>query len=73
MKYLAVRCRSCEKEFAVERLDSSRQAVQFRRLSFKASYTCPHCSATDEYTADDLTLYEGRPEVERRYGAPTGV
>jgi hypothetical protein len=71
MKYLAVRCRGCEKEFAVERIDSIRQAVQFRRSSFKASYTCPHCSVTDEYTAGDLTSYEASMKDEP--GPVTGV
>jgi DNA-directed RNA polymerase subunit RPC12/RpoP len=59
MQYLSVRCRSCEKEFAVERVDSSRQAVQFRRSSFKASYICPRCGAAEDYGSEDLGLYDG--------------
>ena len=65
MKYLAVRCRSCEKEFTVERIGTASEVAPFRRPSFKASYTCPHCSATHDYVADDLTLsadsIEGKP------------
>ena len=62
MKYLAVRCRSCEKEFPVERIDSIREAVQFLRSSFKASYTCPRCGAADDYASVDLTHYDGDVE-----------
>ena len=62
MKYLAVRCRSCEKEFAVERIDNIRQAIQFLRPSFRASYTCPHCGAAADYASVDLTHYDGDVE-----------
>ncbi len=59
MKQLAVRCRSCEREFPVERIGRASEAAPFRRPSFKASYTCPHCSVTHDYTSADLTPYEG--------------
>lgn len=59
MEHLAVWCKSCEKEFVVERIASAAEAAPFRRPSFKASYTCPHCAATHDYSSDDLTLYEG--------------
>ncbi len=62
MEYLAVRCRSCEKEFAVERIGTASEVAPFRRPSFKASYTCPHCSATHDYVSDDLTLSAGSIE-----------
>ena len=65
MEYLAVRCRSCEKEFAVERIGSAAEAAPFRRPSFKASYTCPHCHATHDYSSEDLMESAGRVE-----GAP---
>jgi len=59
MEYLAVRCRSCEKEFAVERIGSASEVAPFHRPSFKASYTCPHCYATDDYSSDDLMFLAG--------------
>ena len=62
MDYLAVRCRSCEKEFEVERIGSASEAAPFRRPSFKASYTCPHCYATHDYSSDDLTVSAGSVE-----------
>lgn len=63
MEYLAVRCRSCEKEFPVERIGSASEAAPFRRPSFKASYTCPHCYATHDYPSDDLTVSAGSTEA----------
>jgi hypothetical protein len=54
MEYLAVRCVACRREFPVERIDGNSQAVHFQRSSFRASYTCPHCNATSDYTRDDL-------------------
>src|SRR5687767_14493929 len=54
MEYLAVRCVACQGEFPVERLDGNSQAVHFQRSSFRASYTCPSCNATSDYTCDDL-------------------
>jgi len=62
MEYLAVRCRSCDKEFPVERIGSASEAAPFRRPSFKASYTCPHCYATDDYSSDDLMFLAGGTE-----------
>ena len=64
MENLAVRCRSCEAEFVVERINSAPEAAPFRRPSFKASYTCPQCDATHDYTSGDLTRCEGRVEDE---------
>jgi hypothetical protein len=71
MKYLAVRCRNCEQEFPVERLDNSPQSVEFQRFSFKASYTCPHCSATHDSTADALAFYEA--SIKDEPGPVTGA
>ena len=54
MQYLAVRCVACQREFSVETIDGNSQAVHFQRPSFRASYTCPNCNATSDYTCDDL-------------------
>ena len=59
MEYLAVRCRSCDGEFPVERITGPAEAAPFQRPSFKASYTCPHCYATDDYSSDDLLFLAG--------------
>ncbi len=70
MEYLAVRCRSCEKEFVVESIGSASEGAPFRRPSFKASYTCPHCHATHDYSSGDLMLSAGSMEndLHRRTG-----
>jgi hypothetical protein len=62
MECLAVRCRSCEKEFEVESIGSASEVAPFRRPSFKASYTCPHCYATHDYSSGDLMLSAGSME-----------
>ena len=59
MPYLAVRCVACQKEFPVERIDGRAQATPFQRASFRASYTCPQCGATDDYGLDDLMPFDG--------------
>ncbi len=59
MECLAVRCRSCQKEFVVESIGRTSEAAPFRRPSFKASYTCPDCHATHDYTSGDLMLSAG--------------
>ncbi len=70
MEHLAVRCSSCEKEFPVESIGSASEAAPFRRPSFKASYTCPHCHATHDYCSGDLMLSVGSMEddLHRRAG-----
>jgi hypothetical protein len=59
MEYLVVRCVACGREFPVERIDGNSQAVHFQRSSFRASYTCPSCNATSDYTRDDLMPSRG--------------
>jgi len=64
MDYLGVQCKSCGREFAVERVEKRSNAVAFSRPSFKASYTCPHCDQTHDYTSQDLEAYQGEADGE---------
>ena len=48
--------------FAVESIGSASEAAPFRRPSFKASYTCPHCHVSHDYSSGDLMLSVGSME-----------
>ena len=57
MLYRGVKCKTCKEVLALKNATLALKEIEYEKLSFKASCTCPHCNAHHKYTEDDLVFY----------------